>query len=246
MKVVGLTFVKLENKLPIMETYENAGRGTAVRARSPIGTRVAANVEELRKLRQLTQQEVAARMGELGRPLSVSAISKIEKGQRRVDPDDLVALAVALNVSPMRLLLAGEANTNMMALTPQLEVESSRAWKWAKGAHPLPVSAIDHMIGSGESRGLTIEEREAMALKEYDLGTTPPQLGPGQPMVQALRVLEDRMNVLFGDQDPQTKLDWVPRVNNAGALHLRRLQTFESELKTHIAELEDREETDAT
>src|SRR3954454_23683106 len=40
-----------------------------------------------------------------GRPILASGLGKIESGERRVDVDDLVALAVALDVSPVRLLL---------------------------------------------------------------------------------------------------------------------------------------------
>lgn len=44
-------------------------------------------------------------MGEAGRPLGHTAISDIENGSRRVDVDDLMAIASALGVAPNALLL---------------------------------------------------------------------------------------------------------------------------------------------
>lgn len=47
---------------------------------------------------------LAERLAELGRPILPSGISKMEHGQRRVDADELIALASAFGVSPNRLL----------------------------------------------------------------------------------------------------------------------------------------------
>jgi hypothetical protein len=44
-------------------------------------------------------------MAAAGRPILPSGLSKIEQGQRAVDVDDLVALAIALQVNPNALLL---------------------------------------------------------------------------------------------------------------------------------------------
>src|SRR4051794_40249041 len=79
--------------------------GTNAIARGPVAESVAANVQAIRKRRGMSQQQLAARLGELGRPLQKAAIAKIESRDRRVDVDDLAALAVALNVSLARLVL---------------------------------------------------------------------------------------------------------------------------------------------
>src|SRR5690606_19823410 len=52
----------------------------------------------------LSQRALADRLAEHGRPMQVSGVSKIEAGERRVDVDDLVALARALEVTPAHLL----------------------------------------------------------------------------------------------------------------------------------------------
>ncbi|EHM29101.1 hypothetical protein SPW_2559 [Streptomyces sp. W007] len=43
-------------------------------------------------------------MTALGRPMTITMLSRIECRQRRCDVDDLVAIAAALDVSPLTLL----------------------------------------------------------------------------------------------------------------------------------------------
>nr|WP_079277571.1 helix-turn-helix transcriptional regulator [Streptomyces sp. CB03234] len=68
------------------------------------GARVAAQVAACRQRRGWDQQTLAARVSESGRPMSTSVLGKIEASARRVDVDDLVAIAAALGVRPARLL----------------------------------------------------------------------------------------------------------------------------------------------
>jgi transcriptional regulator with XRE-family HTH domain len=72
----------------------------------PVGRQVARSIEALREDRRLTQKELADRVTALGRPATMQMISKIEQGARRVDVDDLAALAQALGVTPADLLHA--------------------------------------------------------------------------------------------------------------------------------------------
>ena len=70
----------------------------------PAGIRTARTIEILRTERGLAQRELAARVTAIGRPMSNTMLSRIERAQRRCDIDDLVALAQALRVSPLVLL----------------------------------------------------------------------------------------------------------------------------------------------
>lgn len=70
----------------------------------PAGIRTARTLEILRTERGLARRELAARVTALGRPMSNTMLSRIERAQRRCDIDDLVALAQALRVSPLALL----------------------------------------------------------------------------------------------------------------------------------------------
>ncbi|MGC9408288.1 helix-turn-helix domain-containing protein [Streptomyces sp. DZ1-3] len=111
----------------------------------PTGRTVAANVKRLREGRGLTLRAFSQLLRELGRPLSADALNKIENGAseepksiRRVDADDLVALAVALDVHPTALLLPHTAGSDQKAdVTAAGEVPARRAWEWAHGMRPL-------------------------------------------------------------------------------------------------------------
>ncbi|MFM9723729.1 helix-turn-helix domain-containing protein [Streptomyces scabiei] len=116
------------------------------------GRTVAANVKRLREAQRLTLRSLSARLKEMGRPLSADALNKIENGAsdeprqvRRVDVDDLAALAVALGVHPAALLLpptARIAESNGEPVTVPItgagEVPARAAWEWAHGMRPLP------------------------------------------------------------------------------------------------------------
>ncbi|MFG2759475.1 helix-turn-helix domain-containing protein [Streptomyces wuyuanensis] len=107
----------------------------------PTGNQVRTNVERVRETRGLTKKQLADRVAELGRPIPPLGISRIEAGTRRVDADDLVALAVALNVSPLALLLpADEGPDPYISLTDRVAVTLSRAWKWARGERALSIA----------------------------------------------------------------------------------------------------------
>src|SRR3954468_4737560 len=102
------------------------------------GDRLASNSKQLRERRDLTVRQLSTRLTELGRPILPSGITKIEQGQRRVDADDLMALAVALGVTPNRLLLTGEIADDTVHLTPAVAVSQAAAWWWAAGEQRLP------------------------------------------------------------------------------------------------------------
>ena len=71
-------------------------------SRSDLSARyVIENLKQLRDARRLTYRELADRLAAIGRPIPTLGLSRIEKGTRRVDADDLVALAIALGVNPV-------------------------------------------------------------------------------------------------------------------------------------------------
>lgn len=104
----------------------------------PTAQRVAANVRTLREARGWSLGALSTRLTDLGQPIGIGVLSKLELGQRRVDVDDLTALAVALDVAPSRLLLSAGADVaEQVALTPGLSVSEAEAWAWAAGDSPL-------------------------------------------------------------------------------------------------------------
>lgn len=60
-----------------------------------VGLTVVANVERLRKARRLSLRALSDRLAGLGRPILPIGLSRLSQGKRRVDADDLVALAAA-------------------------------------------------------------------------------------------------------------------------------------------------------
>ena len=90
------------------------GSNTRTNANMAATKITAANVARLRKARGLSLRGLSEALRKAGRSLSADAINKIENGRllddpkhrgnppqiRRVDADDLVALAAALGVSP--------------------------------------------------------------------------------------------------------------------------------------------------
>jgi helix-turn-helix protein len=68
------------------------------------GRTVAAQIRQLREWKRLGLQDLSDRLEAIGRPILPSGLSKVELGNRRVDVDDLVALAAALDTVPGRLL----------------------------------------------------------------------------------------------------------------------------------------------
>ncbi|OPC83208.1 hypothetical protein B4N89_21725 [Embleya scabrispora] len=111
--------------------------GTRVVEIGPTGVMVAHNVERLRVAAGLSQRALAERLTDLGRPTAFTAISKIERAERRVDTDDLVALAVALSVAPTTLLLPPVADGSPTRVTGGGSVTTAEAWEWADGKRPL-------------------------------------------------------------------------------------------------------------
>jgi transcriptional regulator with XRE-family HTH domain len=105
----------------------------------PIGSYVMQNLRELRQARGLGYKELSAALHELGRDIPALGLSRIEKGTRRVDADDLVGLALALGVNPSALLLPKTVRPrDLINLTACQQELASDAWAWADGERPLP------------------------------------------------------------------------------------------------------------
>lgn len=112
------------------------------------GLVVAANVRRLRSELQLTTGQLAALLEAAGRPIIANAITKIEQGRRRVSVDDLMSLAIALNVTPNALLLPHALKDRSRPTGAQDAVSGAALWSWACGYRPLPPTAS---VGSAES-----------------------------------------------------------------------------------------------
>lgn len=102
-----------------------------------VGDNIATAVREIREAKRLPYTELSERLTELGRPIPVLGLRRIEKGERRVDVDDLVALARALGVPPVLLAFP----LGRCALTSPLPGKDRPTWlalKWFIGDAAFP------------------------------------------------------------------------------------------------------------
>ena len=105
----------------------------------PVGRQLIANLRELLEARGLSFRRASAALDELGRPIPPLGMSRLLDADRRVDVDELVALAVMLGVNPSALLLPRHAGRDdIVDLTPKTQQRSHVVWGWADGRFPLP------------------------------------------------------------------------------------------------------------
>lgn len=196
------TVVNEYGYIPYMGTDTEGGPDGRQTIKGPQRDRVAANIKELRNMRgRMSLAELSARLHSLGHPLRTTQIHKIERGERKVDVDDLVALALALDVSPNRLLLPGTADPyESVQLTSELSTTEHAAWRWARGRQTL--YAV-RPRPPGDWSGLVEETsgrlREFPRVNRPDIPPDPPtaQVGPHwgelQDLWQAASTLADKI-----------------------------------------------------
>jgi transcriptional regulator with XRE-family HTH domain len=108
--------------------------------RVPLGAlaeQVATNLRQIREKRRLSYTEIAARLEELGRPIPILGLRRIERGERRVDLDDLAALARALHVPPI-LLIFSVGTTEPIDVLPGQKMPDWDAIRWFIGERASP------------------------------------------------------------------------------------------------------------
>lgn len=81
---------------------------------------VAENVKALRKQRAWTLEELSTRLSDAHWAISVPALSKLERGDRRIDVDDLVGIAAVFGVEASRLLTDDRAYLLGMGFTAEI------------------------------------------------------------------------------------------------------------------------------
>lgn len=115
------------------------------------GRTVAANVHRLRKAKGMSVRALAAALNELGRPITGSGVTRLEgiaefaaPNPRRIDVDDLVALAQVFDVSPSVLLLPLDDDpAHKVEVTGAGMVAANQAWDWMDGRSRLDQPTAD-------------------------------------------------------------------------------------------------------
>ncbi|WP_328389686.1 helix-turn-helix domain-containing protein [Nocardia sp. NBC_00416] len=98
----------------------------------PTGDTVRNNVLRYRNRMNLGYADLARRLEALGRPIPVLGLSRIERGERRIDVDDLMALAVALGVSPTSLLLPDTSGSDDVVTATGIEGTAADLLGWLR------------------------------------------------------------------------------------------------------------------
>ncbi|MER5822777.1 helix-turn-helix transcriptional regulator [Streptomyces mirabilis] len=150
------------------------GRPRRANDLGPTGTRVAENVKALRESLPLTTEQLAERVTGYGRPMRANTITKIEKMQRRVDVDDLVALALALETRPTALLLPHTIAIDEFQITEGKTDTAYHAWRWMDGERPLDLPEDD----DGTAYNRFQMRAQPVGLRGYKR-TDPREFGPG-------------------------------------------------------------------
>lgn len=102
-------------------------------ASDPVGARVAAAARALRANARLTLAEVAEKMAEVGWPLSVASLLRLEQHKRRIEVGDLDAMSRVFRVDPTQLLagrvdvtVSGSVNATLPQFTAQIAAEQQQ------------------------------------------------------------------------------------------------------------------------
>lgn len=105
----------------------------------PAGETLRHNVKRIREGQRLTYVELSERLSAIGRPIPVLGLRRIERGERRVDVDDLLAVAYSLGVPVVDLLVPGElTSSETYGITAEVEAQAGPARAWIRGDAYLP------------------------------------------------------------------------------------------------------------
>lgn len=190
------------------------------------GQRVARRIKELRLERSLTLADLATRLAELDRSYTLSTLSRIEQGKRRVDTDDLIALALALDVPPNTILFPpNEQYEARTKLTANIEADTMAVLRWAasgdtaglrgqteQGVAPIPakpvipvhrsILAVDLHQHTRHSDAVQVELRRIL----YDLlGRALQAVGIGPKHLERFADRGDGMLILIRSHDDVPK-----------------------------------------
>lgn len=103
----------------------------------PTGSAVAENIKRLRG--GLSYTEMSRRLQErAGWSINAVGIRRIESNERRVSVDDLVAFSVALDVSPVTLLMPSGVAADEILSVAAAEFKAAALWEWLIAEWPFP------------------------------------------------------------------------------------------------------------
>lgn len=121
--------------------------------RGRVGQVLAQQLRRVRESRHVTYTDLVKRLDDLGHPIPILGLRRIERGERRVDVDDLVALARALRVPPVLLLFPVDAEGPLVELVPGVLADPNDALVWFTGEGRMPHGLSREEYGKRYGRG---------------------------------------------------------------------------------------------
>lgn len=101
------------------------------------GRQVRENIKRIREARDMSWAQMSRFLERAGRPIAALGLRRIEDGSRRVDVDDLMAIAVVLDVTPNDLLLPAAGPDEVEASGGLVGFGADQLWAWAEGRAQL-------------------------------------------------------------------------------------------------------------
>jgi transcriptional regulator with XRE-family HTH domain len=102
------------------------------------GISVAQTTRFHRERLGMSYSQLSRKLSAVGRSIPSIGLARIEAGNRRVDVDDLMALALALEVSPITLLMpTADKAAESVKILDGCAVSAERAWNWLNGSYPI-------------------------------------------------------------------------------------------------------------
>lgn len=103
---------------------------------------IASRVEAVRERRGYSLRELSRRLDEVGHSMDATALMRLERGERRITIDDLLAVALALDVPPVALFVpidTGEA----VRVTADMTMDPLQLLLWVSGEGPPEADYMD-------------------------------------------------------------------------------------------------------
>lgn len=149
------------------------------------GRTVAYNVKRLRQKADLNYTELSERLKIYGRDIPPLGIRRIEDGERRVDVDDLMALALALNTNVNALVIPAAGSNQILTIAQDQMYPAWAVWNWAIGKAPLNHSLVPEHVPQSE--------RATYAGELFESNTDPKSQGrdPAAPNIQTVKTDQD-------------------------------------------------------
>jgi hypothetical protein len=107
------------------------------------------NLRRIRTEKDVTWTALSKMLADVGRKIPAISLRRIEDGDRRMDVDDVLALAFVLDVRPYDLLLPAQDSGRMVEATGPGKRQSDEIWSWA--LHGTPIGSPTEGLPAGTS-----------------------------------------------------------------------------------------------